>query len=106
MAVSQQGASKAALDKLSRRVSALEHTVAEQGSELNAVKELAQKAVDCSQLAAENTTELLAITTAAKGTAAFVSKHWPRFVAFATGLMAAAGIGNPKINSFLAAFFS
>lgn len=55
--------------------------------------------------AANNTTELLTIITATKGAAAIVKKHGPRMVAFAFGLASAFGLGNPKVNAFVAGFF-
>lgn len=35
----------------------------------------------------------------------FFQRHGPRVIAFGTGLMTAAGIGNPKVVAFVASFF-
>lgn len=36
---------------------------------------------------------------------AFAKKHGPRAVAFMTGVLGAAGVGNPAVWHFIAAFF-
>lgn len=58
-----------------------------------------------SREAASNSAELLALFRATKGAAAFAKKHGPRAVAFVTGVMSAAGLGNPKVLHFIASFF-
>jgi len=52
-----------------------------------------------------DTSEILSVITATKGLAAFAKKHGPRAIAFVTGTLAAAGIGNPAVWRFIAHFF-
>jgi hypothetical protein len=55
--------------------------------------------------ARDNTAELLALATAARGIAGFAKKHGPRMIAFGTGIMTAAGMGNPAVWHFIGSFF-
>ena len=57
------------------------------------------------ETAVNNTAELLSIVKATKGVAAFAKKHGPRAVAFVTGTLAAAGVGNPAVWKFIGSFF-
>ena len=98
--------SKAAFDRLSNRVKILEGTMATIDSDVKAVRAVAEQALASAEAAAENSAELLAIAKATKGTAAFLSKHGPRIIAFVTGILAAGEIGDPKIIAFLQSFFS
>jgi hypothetical protein len=83
---------------LARRVLALE-------KDMTAIRASVLEACTQAKTAADNSAELLAITTAAKGIAGFAKKHGPRIVAFGTGLMAAAGMGNPAVLHFIRSFF-
>lgn len=53
----------------------------------------------------ENTREMLAFVTATKSVGGFARKHGPRAIAFGTGLLAAAGVGNPAVWRFIGHFF-
>lgn len=83
---------------LEGRVTALE-------TRMQYVEQTAATAATKATEAADNTAQLLAIVTATKGVAAFARKHGPRAVAFISGTLAAAGIGNPEVWKFIGSFF-
>lgn len=87
-----------AVATLKERMDALEKRVESVEGELG-------EAIACARKAAENSQSIIDIMESAKGVAGFFKKHGPRMVAFATGLLAAAGIGNPEVLAFLQTFF-
>jgi hypothetical protein len=89
---------KPTLVDLTTRVETLEQRM---GHVEQTAKTAALKATE----AADNTAQLLVIVTTTKGVAAFAKKHGPRMVAFVSGTLAAAGIGNPAVWKFIGAFF-
>lgn len=88
-----------AVATLKERMDALEARVTSVENELS-------EAVACAREAAENSKAVIDLMEQAKGVAGFFAKHGPRMIAFATGLLAAAGIGNPEVIAFLQTFFS
>lgn len=106
MTVAKTGISKAAFDKLSARVGALETSMSTMETTMTTLDKDVKAVKNVAQQAAENTAQLLALATATKGAAAFLTKHGPRIIAFLTGILAAGEIGDPKILSFIASFFA
>lgn len=87
------------------RIFALEGRMTSVEQSARSAATLAATAAANAKVAADNTDQILAFMTAAKGTAAFAKKHGPRFVAFATGIFAAFGYSNPKLNAVLHTIF-
>lgn len=52
-----------------------------------------------------NTVEILSFVDGGKKVFGFAKKHWKTGLTFGAGLMTAAGIGNPKILTFISTYF-
>lgn len=77
--------------RLEKRVSALESRMTEADQKLSKIS--------------GDTEQILGFVQAAQGVGGFFTKHGPRLVAFATGILATAGIGNPEVWRFVGGFF-
>jgi hypothetical protein len=84
---------------IENRVEKLELNMTNLSTELSGVKLEVSKAV-------ANTDQLISLATGVRNVSGFLSKHGPRLVAFATGVAASLGIGNPNLLKFVEHFFS
>ena len=75
---------------LDKRVSALEKHVSTIQADIVSIKDNTELVVDG--------------LTATKTVGGFLHKHGPRLIAFATGIMATLGIGNPNMWKFISSF--
>jgi hypothetical protein len=90
---------------LSQRVTALEAEVTDIKEELNAMATIQTEQSAMLSAVHDDTHKIVAILDNAKGWAAFVKKHGPRFISFILGALVSTGYMNPEIATQLKHLF-
>jgi hypothetical protein len=87
------------------RMDKVEAGVAVAVTEATGAHTAATEAAQAVKALAADVRDVLSVVKATKTVGGFVQKHYPRLIAFGTGLAAAAGWGNPKVIQFISHFF-